>query len=84
MTVIVKVEKNGKILLPVNVRRILKIRDGDSDLLLNIDEAKQSITMETREQALKRIRARLARFIPKGALLSEELMADRREEAANE
>ncbi len=40
--------------------------------------------MEAREQALALIRARLAKFVPKGAMLSEELMADRREEAANE
>jgi bifunctional DNA-binding transcriptional regulator/antitoxin component of YhaV-PrlF toxin-antitoxin module len=84
MTVVVKVEKNGKILLPVNVRRILNIHDGDSDLLLRIDEAKQSITIETRDQALARIRTRLARYIPEGTMLSEELLADRREEAARE
>jgi bifunctional DNA-binding transcriptional regulator/antitoxin component of YhaV-PrlF toxin-antitoxin module len=84
MTVSVKVEKNGKILLPVNIRRILSIREGESDLLLNVDEANQSVTMETRDQALARIRARLARYIPEGTMLSEELLADRREEAAHE
>jgi len=82
MTLVVKIEKNGKILIPANVRRILDIRDGDSDLLLTVDEAKRSITVETRDQALARIRVRLARYIPEGTMLSEELLADRREEAS--
>lgn len=63
---------------------MLKIRDGDSDLLLNIDEAKQSITLESRDQALARIRALLAKYIPPGTMLSDELSADRREEAARD
>jgi bifunctional DNA-binding transcriptional regulator/antitoxin component of YhaV-PrlF toxin-antitoxin module len=84
MTLTVKIEKNGKILLPVIVRRILDIRDSDSDLLLTVDEAKKSITVETRDQALARIRARLARYIPEGTMLSEELLLDRREEASIE
>jgi bifunctional DNA-binding transcriptional regulator/antitoxin component of YhaV-PrlF toxin-antitoxin module len=84
MTLTVKVERNGKVLLPVNVRRILRIRDGDSDLLIRVDEENRSLLVETRDQALARARARLARYIPAGALLSEDLMADRREESARE
>jgi antitoxin PrlF len=84
MTITVKIEKNGKILLPVSVRRLLDIREGESDLLLRVDEAKKTITVETREQALARIRARLARYIPEGTMLSEELLADRRAEASLE
>jgi bifunctional DNA-binding transcriptional regulator/antitoxin component of YhaV-PrlF toxin-antitoxin module len=84
MKVVVKIEKNGKILLPVSVRRFLEIREGDSDLILNVDEAKKSITLETRDRALARIRARLSRHIPAGTMLSEELLADRREESAHE
>jgi len=84
MTVSVKVEKNGKILLPVNIRRILNLHEGDSDLLLHVDEANQSVTLETRDRALARARARLARYIPEGTVLSEELLADRHREAESE
>lgn len=84
MTVIAKVEKNGKILLPVNVRRILGIREGESDLVLNVDETTKSITIHTREESLARVRRRLAKYIPEGTMLSEELIADRRAEAARE
>lgn len=66
MTISVSVERNGKILIPVNIRRILEIREGESDLLLNVDEANKSITLETRDQALARTRARLAKHIPGG------------------
>jgi bifunctional DNA-binding transcriptional regulator/antitoxin component of YhaV-PrlF toxin-antitoxin module len=84
MALSVRVEKNGKILLPVSIRRILNIRDGESDLLLNVDEANKSITIETREHALSRIRKRLAPYIAQGSMLSEELLAERREEASRE
>ena len=83
MTETVRIEKNGKILLPVTVRRILDLHGG-SDLILNVDEANQLITLETRQRALSRIRKRLARYIPPDTLLSNELLADRREEAARE
>jgi bifunctional DNA-binding transcriptional regulator/antitoxin component of YhaV-PrlF toxin-antitoxin module len=84
VTITVKVEKNGKLLLPVNVRRILKIRDGETDLVVRVDEERRSLTVETREDALVRARARVAQYVPAGTMLSEELMADRREESANE
>ena len=48
---------------------------------LTVDEAER---FETREQALPGIRTRLAPWIPSGTPLSEELLADRREDAAGE
>jgi bifunctional DNA-binding transcriptional regulator/antitoxin component of YhaV-PrlF toxin-antitoxin module len=84
MTCTVKVEKNGKILLPVNLRRMMNIRDGESDLFLELDEETKSVTLETREQALERIWEMAQRYIPPGTMLSEELLADRRAEASRE
>jgi bifunctional DNA-binding transcriptional regulator/antitoxin component of YhaV-PrlF toxin-antitoxin module len=84
MAITVKVERNGKILLPVNIRRMLEVKEGESDLFLKVDEAKRSVTIETRNHALARIRARLAKYIPEGTMLSEELLADRRGEAARD
>jgi bifunctional DNA-binding transcriptional regulator/antitoxin component of YhaV-PrlF toxin-antitoxin module len=80
----VKVEKNGKILLPVSVRRLLGINDGVSEVLIGVDEERRLVTVETRDQALARVRSRLAKYVPAGAMLSEELMADRREESRRE
>ena len=84
MAITVKVERNGKILLPVKIRRMLEVKEGESDLFLKVDEAKRSVTIETRNHALARIRARLAKYIPEGTMLSEELLADRRGEAARD
>ncbi len=84
MTISVNLEKNGKILLPANVRRILNLQNGTSDLLLTVDEVNRTVSLETRDQALSRIRARLAPYIPSGALLSEELLSDRREASESE
>jgi hypothetical protein len=39
---------------------------------------------ETREQGLQRARALLRKYIPEGVNLSDELIADRRAEAARE
>ena len=81
MTLSVTVERNGKVLLPVAVRRALNIRESDSDLILHLDETAQTVTLETRAHAIQRIRTRLAKYIPAGTMLSEELLADRRQES---
>ena len=43
-----------------------------------------ALVVETREQGLRRARALLRRYIPEGVSLSDELIADRRTEAARE
>lgn len=40
--------------------------------------------METRDQGLRRARALLRKYIPEGVILSDELIDDRRAEAARE
>ena len=42
------------------------------------------MVVETREQGLHRARALLRKYIPEGVKLSDELIADRRAEAARE
>jgi hypothetical protein len=54
-----------------------------SELFVAIDES-GSLVVETREQGLRRARALVRKYIPKGARLSDELVADRRREAARE
>jgi hypothetical protein len=43
-----------------------------------------ALVVETREQGLRRARALLRKYIPEGANLSDELIAERRREAARE
>ena len=54
-----------------------------SELLVAVDES-GALVLETREQGLRRARALVGKYIPKGARLSDELVADRRREAARE
>jgi len=38
MTISVRVEKSGRVLIPAAVRRQLGLKEGESDVLLDIDE----------------------------------------------
>ena len=84
-TVSVRVEKSGRILIPVAIRRRLGLKDGESDVLLGIADT-QPVVVSTRAQALERAQAILSRYAgsnrqPGGTLISEELIAERKEEA---
>jgi AbrB family looped-hinge helix DNA binding protein len=76
-----RLDKHGRILIPVAIRRRLNLHAG-SRLLVKVENG--ALRMETREHTLERIRARLRNFIPENRNLSEELLAERREEAARE
>jgi len=81
-TLSVKLEKSGRILIPAVWRKKLKLRP-ESHVILTL--ADDSITViGTRDQAIDRAQARLRRYVPKGRVLSEELIADRKKEAAKE
>jgi bifunctional DNA-binding transcriptional regulator/antitoxin component of YhaV-PrlF toxin-antitoxin module len=78
----VRLEKSGRILIPVAVRRQLGLKEGASDLLLNIDET--PIGVSTRAQGVARARQILARYHKPGEDWTSELLAERREEARRE
>jgi AbrB family transcriptional regulator, stage V sporulation protein T len=78
----VHVEKSGRILIPAAVRRQLGIKEGESDLLLHIDE--RPIRVSSRAQALVEVQAIFAKYGSSDRLWSEELSADRRQEARRE
>ena len=77
-----RVEKSGRILIPAAIRRRLGLKEGESDLLLNVDET--PITVTTRAQAVRRIQDWASRFVAPGRLVSEELIQERRKQAAEE
>jgi len=80
-TIPVKLEKSGRVLIPAPIRRKLNLKEG-STVLLRVDET--GIQLGTRDQVLARIHDRLRHYIPKGRMLSEELIAERRAEAKRE
>ncbi|MGP0074968.1 MAG: AbrB/MazE/SpoVT family DNA-binding domain-containing protein [Bryobacteraceae bacterium] len=74
----VRVDGAGRIRLPAEVRRQLKLQQG-SELVAHVDN--QQLVLRTRLQALRAAQAYFSRFRKKGELLSEELIRERREEA---
>jgi len=60
-------------------RRRLGLKEGESDLLLDIDETPLAVT--TRAQAVKRIQNWAAHFVEPGRRISEEFIEQRRKRA---
>ena len=75
----VQVEKSGRVLIPARIRRQLGLKEGESSLLLDIDETPIRVT--TRAQALVRLQEAAARYGRPDELWSEDLLAERRKEA---
>jgi bifunctional DNA-binding transcriptional regulator/antitoxin component of YhaV-PrlF toxin-antitoxin module len=83
MQVAVQVEKSGRILIPVAIRRRLKLVEGESQVLLRVDDSGE-IQLSTRAQALARVRAEVRKYIPEGSNIVEEFLAEKRAEVARE
>ena len=58
-TLSIRVEKSGRILIPVGVRRKLGIKEGETDIMLKLDET-NTLGISTRAQALDRAIVRKA------------------------
>jgi AbrB family looped-hinge helix DNA binding protein len=78
----VRLEKSGRILIPAAIRRKLGLKEGESELLLNIDE--RPIKVSTRAQAVADCQRWAAGYVQAGRLVSEELSRERGEEAARD
>lgn len=77
----VKVSGSGRMNLPAEVRRALGLK-GPGHVILTMDDG--TLTMRTMAQALERVRALARPYAPKDRLASDELIAERREEAKRE
>ena len=76
------VDNQGRIMLPSWWRKKEGIGPS-SELCVALNEA-GSLVIETREQGLRRARALVRKYVPEGARLSDELIAERRAEAERE
>ena len=76
------VDNQGRVMLPAWWRR--KEGVGPSTELCVAVTEEGALVVETREQGLRRARALLRKYIPEGVNLSDELIAERRAEAARE
>jgi AbrB family looped-hinge helix DNA binding protein len=81
----VTVTDRGRIVLPAEVRERLKIKDGDwLTLILEPDGVIKMLTGKVWTDNFLQVMRHAARHIPPGRSLSDELIAERRREAARE
>lgn len=76
------IDNQGRMMLPSWWRKQEKV-DSSTELCIAVTET-GALVVETREQGLRRARTLLRKYIPEGVRLSDELIADRRAEAARE
>lgn len=76
-----KVNENGRVVIPLEYRRALGIRAGDEVILTWKDDEIRITTMQRRiERAQKHVR----KYVKRGVSLVDELIADRRREVARD
>ena len=80
-SVAVKVSASGRLHLPSEVRKALGLK-GAGHVVITVADG--SATLTTMAENLARIRALARPYAPKDRLASEELIAERREEARRE
>ena len=73
--------KGGRLVIPAAFRKALGVEPGD-ELIVILEDGELRIV--TPEQAARRARALVRRFVAEGTLLVDGLLADRREETSRE
>jgi len=77
-----RLEKSGRILIPMVVRRRLGLSEG-SQVLVKVEES-GALQVTSRSQALAKVREEIRKYIPAGQDLAGELIRDRRAEVERE
>ena len=80
-TVWLKVERGGRIAVPATYREAIGVAEGD-DVQLRLEGA--DLHVVSRATAIARVQAMVAKYVPEGVSLVDELIAERRREAAAE
>ena len=76
-----RINDNGRIVIPAEIRQRMGIKPGDT-LFLTMEG--DVLKIESYLARIRRIQESLRHLIPSDRLLSDELIADRREEARRE
>lgn len=76
-----RINDNGRIVIPAEIRQRMGIKPGDT-LFLTMEG--DILKVETHMSRIRRIQESMRHLITPGRLLSDELIADRREEARRE
>jgi AbrB family looped-hinge helix DNA binding protein len=76
-----KINENGRIVIPASFREALGIRAGD-ELVLRLED--DELRIATMKQRLERARRLVRQYVEPGRSLVDELIAERREAARHE
>lgn len=77
-----RLEKSGRILIPAPIRRHLGLSEG-SQVIVTVDDS-GALRVTSRSQALAKVRKEIRSYIPAARDLADDLIRDRRAEAARE
>ncbi|HEY1261153.1 MAG TPA: AbrB/MazE/SpoVT family DNA-binding domain-containing protein [Stellaceae bacterium] len=78
----VRINPQGRIVIPAECRAAAGLKPGDELLVEAVGEGE--LRLRTKEQAIREAQAIVARYVPKGRDLVQELIDERRAEAARE
>jgi len=78
-----KMSDGGRVVVPAKVRKRLGIAVGEA-ILFEIDDDDDTIRLSTRKQAIRRAQEMFRKYVTSDVSLVDELIADRRREAADE
>ena len=73
--------EGGRIVIPVEYRKALGLKPGDSIL---VDLRNDEIRLVSTRAAIARVQESVRRYVPEGVSLVDELIRERREEASRE
>jgi AbrB family looped-hinge helix DNA binding protein len=77
----VRVGPQGRVVIPARLREALRLNPGEV-LVAHVDDGR--LVLERREAVLGRLRAAFAAAVPRTVSVVDELIAERRDEAARE
>lgn len=76
-----KMSEGGRVVIPAAIRKALELKEGDT-VLWELMDGEARLT--TRRERLRRAQELVRRYVPEGVSLVDELIAERRAEAARE
>jgi AbrB family looped-hinge helix DNA binding protein len=76
-----RIAANGRVVIPAPMRAALGLRGGGAIIARLVDGA---VVLESQDAAVRRAQAMVGRYLPSGSNLVDELIAERRAEAARE
>jgi AbrB family looped-hinge helix DNA binding protein len=76
--VVTRLGPEGRIVIPADYRRSAGLKEGD-EVIISLDG--DTVRLVSREGAIRRVQAEIARHVPASVSLVDELIAERRQEA---